>query len=186
MTNNYLNNEINLFTLEDERDLILKAQSGDSEAKELLIQNNSRLVYDIAFKLYTKSNQVNCFEDMYDDGLIGLIKAIDNFDVKFNTKLSTYAVPLIKGEILNHKVDVVSSLDINLSDDSDATLLDMISDNSSTNFVDKIYSDVLKHILQVFIGCFDVSNRAFNRFSICCRNIHHLAFWSIFLSAYSP
>lgn len=77
-------------------ELILKAQNNSREAMDLLVENNSGLVWSIV-KRFT--NRGYDKEDLYQIGCIGLIKAIRKFDVSFNTQFSTYAVPLIMGEI---------------------------------------------------------------------------------------
>ncbi|MFZ7120595.1 MAG: RNA polymerase sporulation sigma factor SigF [Eubacteriaceae bacterium] len=77
-------------------ELIIKAQKGDSNAKEALVKANIGLINSIVNKF---SNRGYDREDIYQIGSIGLIKAIDNFDTSFNVKFSTYAVPMIMGEI---------------------------------------------------------------------------------------
>ena len=77
-------------------ELILKAQAGDSGAKEELIVNNMRLVYSLANRY--KSSSID-YEDIVQQGSIGLINAIMRFDLKKGVMFSTYAVPLILGEI---------------------------------------------------------------------------------------
>ncbi|MBE6140019.1 MAG: sigma-70 family RNA polymerase sigma factor [Firmicutes bacterium] len=71
-------------------------QSGDLSAKEKLINGNLRLVLSILKRFSHKDINL---DDLFQVGVIGLIKAIDNFDMSYNLKLSTYAVPLILGEI---------------------------------------------------------------------------------------
>ncbi len=82
-----MNNEV--------QELILKAQGGDLEAKRILVENNSGLVYSIANRF--RNN--NSYQDIVQIGFIGLIKSINNFDFSFNVAFSTYAVPIILGEI---------------------------------------------------------------------------------------
>ena len=71
--------------------------NGDMHAKDLLVEGNIKLVLSILKKFKTNQNNIN---DMFQIGCIGLIKAIDNFDLSLNVCFSTYAVFLIKGEIL--------------------------------------------------------------------------------------
>ncbi len=70
--------------------------NNDLQAKELLIEGNLKLVLSVLRRF--NSGNVN-LDDLFQVGVIGLIKAIDNFDLSYNLKLSTYAIPLIKGEI---------------------------------------------------------------------------------------
>ena len=70
--------------------------NGDLKAKEELINGNLKLVLSILKKYKTK---VDNLDDLFQIGCIGLIKAIDNFDLSFNVKFSTYACPMIIGEI---------------------------------------------------------------------------------------
>lgn len=72
-------------------------QDGDKLAKDKLVEGNIKLVLSILKKFKTSQNNIN---DMFQIGCIGLIKAIDNFDLSLNVCFSTYAVFLIKGEIL--------------------------------------------------------------------------------------
>jgi len=65
-------------------------------ARDLLIQGNLRLVLSILKKFYNKTDNM---DDLFQVGCIGLIKAIDNFDLSYNVQFSTYAVPMILGEI---------------------------------------------------------------------------------------
>lgn len=76
--------------------LIEAAHHGDKNAREQLIEENLGLVFSI-LKRFVNSNVDR--DDLFQIGTIGLMKAIDHFDTKFNVKLSTYAVPLITGEI---------------------------------------------------------------------------------------
>lgn len=76
--------------------LIAKAQGGDVKAKETLIEENSPLIKSI-IKRY-KNSQVE-YDDLYQLGCVGFLKAINNFDPSFGTRFSTYAVPMIAGEV---------------------------------------------------------------------------------------
>ncbi len=76
--------------------LIAKSQQGDKEAREVLIEKNLGLVHAIVRRFIGRGVEA---EDLFQIGTIGLIKAIDNFDLSFDVKFSTYAVPLITGEI---------------------------------------------------------------------------------------
>ena len=75
--------------------LIELAQKGDIAAKEQLIKENSGLVWSIVKRFYGRGEQ----EDLYQIGAIGLLKCIEKFDFSYGVKFSTYAVPMIAGEI---------------------------------------------------------------------------------------
>lgn len=76
--------------------LIEKARAGEKEAREVLIEQNLGLVHHIVKRFLGRGYEA---EDLFQIGVIGLIKAIDKFDTEYQVKFSTYAVPLISGEI---------------------------------------------------------------------------------------
>ena len=76
--------------------LIGKSQSGDKEAREVLIENNLGLVHHIVKRFLGRGYDP---EDLFQIGVIGLMKAIDKSDLKLEVRFSTYAVPMITGEI---------------------------------------------------------------------------------------
>ena len=76
--------------------LIGKSQSGDKEAREVLIEKNLGLVHHIVKRFLGRGYDP---EDLFQIGVIGLMKAIDKFDLKLEVRFSTYAVPMITGEI---------------------------------------------------------------------------------------
>ena len=76
--------------------LLQKAKSGDETAKNTLIEKNSPLVKSIVRRYKNKGVE---YDDLYQLGCVGFSKAINNFDESFNVKFSTYAVPMIAGEI---------------------------------------------------------------------------------------
>ena len=80
----------------DNSALLIKARSGDSHAFSELVRNNSALVWSIAQRFRNRGYDL---DDIFQIGCIGMIKAINRFDMSFNVKFSTYAVPLIMGEI---------------------------------------------------------------------------------------
>ncbi len=82
--------------MEDVSVLIAKSQSGDKEAREVLIEKNLGLVHHIVRRFVGRGCDM---EDLFQIGTIGLIKAIDKFDLSQGVKFSTYAVPMITGEI---------------------------------------------------------------------------------------
>ena len=96
-----------------EKDILFeRMKKGDTEARELYIKGNLRLVLSI-IKRFSASNEN--VDDLFQIGCLGLMKAIDNFDTTLNVKFSTYAVPMIIGEIRrylrdNNSIRVSSSL----------------------------------------------------------------------------
>ncbi|SKA88308.1 RNA polymerase sporulation-specific sigma factor [Clostridium sp. USBA 49] len=84
------------YNYEDNLELIIKARNGDKEALDNLIQINLPLVSAISKKFLNRGYE---YEDIFQIGSMGLVKAVNNFDPKFNVKFSTYAVPMIMGEI---------------------------------------------------------------------------------------
>ena len=87
---------IKVLSSEEMNELFKKYQSGDMSAKEKLINGNLKLVLSILKKYKTR---VDNMDDLFQVGCIGLIKAIDNFDLSHEVKFSTYAVPMILGEV---------------------------------------------------------------------------------------
>jgi RNA polymerase sporulation-specific sigma factor len=81
---------------QETRELILRAQRGDQQARDLLAQHNLRLVMSIVSRFTGRGTEE---EDLFQLGCLGLIKAIDRFDLGQGVQFSTYAVPLIMGEI---------------------------------------------------------------------------------------
>lgn len=81
---------------EDMINYIVLAQDGDQEAKDILVKNNIGLIWSIVHRF--KNNYYDK-EDLFQIGCIGLMKAINNFDVNYGVQFSTYAVPIIMGEI---------------------------------------------------------------------------------------
>ena len=77
-------------------ELIKKAKNGDNEATEILISGNFPLIKAIVKGYLNKGVE---YDDLYQIGCVGFLKAIKNFDDKFDVKFSTYAVPMISGEI---------------------------------------------------------------------------------------
>lgn len=87
---------------EESRRLFYLAKSGDKKAREELIAGNLRLVLSVIQRFASRGEQA---DDLFQVGCIGLIKAIDNFDLSQNVRLSTYAVPMIIGEIRRYLRD---------------------------------------------------------------------------------
>ena len=91
-----------LLTNEEKEELFQRIQKGDKEAREQYIKGNLRLVLSV-IKRFSGSNE-NA-DDLFQIGCIGLMKAIDNFDASLNVRFSTYAVPMIIGEISRYLRD---------------------------------------------------------------------------------
>ncbi|MBO5292698.1 MAG: RNA polymerase sporulation sigma factor SigG [Lachnospiraceae bacterium] len=85
-----------LLNVSEKEELFRKIENGDRKAREQYIKGNLRLVLSV-IKRFSSSNEN--VDDLFQIGCIGLIKAIDNFDSSLNVKFSTYAVPMIIGEI---------------------------------------------------------------------------------------
>lgn len=84
------------------RELLKAMQNGDTSAREKLINGNLRLVLSVIQRFNSRGEYV---DDLFQVGCIGLMKAIDNFDLNQNVKFSTYAVPMIIGEIRRYLRD---------------------------------------------------------------------------------
>lgn len=85
------------FTKEEAwRNAIYKAQNGDKKEKDALVESNIGLIYMVLKRFVNRGCEQ---EDLFQIGVIGLIKAIDKFDLSLNLSFSTYAVPMIIGEI---------------------------------------------------------------------------------------
>lgn len=78
------------------QELIRQAKEGDRQAKEILLQENAGLVWSVARRFQGRGVEI---EDLYQIGAIGLLKCIEKFDFSYEVKFSTYAVPMIIGEI---------------------------------------------------------------------------------------
>ncbi len=93
-----------LITLKNEEqvELFTKMKNGDLTVRDELINGNLKLVLSILKKFI---NRCDNMDDLFQIGCIGLIKAIDNFDLSYNVKFSTYAVPMIVGEVKRYLRD---------------------------------------------------------------------------------
>lgn len=78
------------------RELLRKAKAGDALARDKLVNCNLKLVFNMVKRFQNRGYEL---EDIFQIGCIGLMKAIDKFDLSYNVKFSTYAVPMIVGEI---------------------------------------------------------------------------------------
>lgn len=91
-----------VLTKEEKAELFVKIKEGDLLAREKFVQGNLRLVLSIIQRFNNRGESV---DDLFQVGCIGLIKAIDNFDLSQNVQFSTYAVPMIIGEIRRYLRD---------------------------------------------------------------------------------
>lgn len=94
--------KLKVLTNEEMIELFKKVQNNDKDARDKLIEDNLRLVLSILKKFV---NRVDNMDDLFQVGAIGLVKAIDNFDLSYNVKFSTYAVPMIIGEVRRYLRD---------------------------------------------------------------------------------
>lgn len=89
-------------TAKENDELMRRLKEGDAAARERFIVGNMRLVLSLVKRFWAKNANA---DDVFQAGCVGLIKAIDNFDLSFNVKFSTYAVPMILGEIKRYLRD---------------------------------------------------------------------------------
>ena len=87
---------------EDKEELLLAIKNGDKLAREKFINGNLRLVLSVIKRFYTRGENA---DDLFQVGCVGLIKAMDNFDLEQNCQFSTYAVPMIIGEVKRYLRD---------------------------------------------------------------------------------
>jgi RNA polymerase sporulation-specific sigma factor len=78
------------------KDLIKKSQAGDQGSRDLIVQKNMRLVWSVVQRFLNRGYEP---DDLFQIGCIGLLKSVDKFDLSYDVKFSTYAVPMIIGEI---------------------------------------------------------------------------------------
>ena len=93
---------INVLSSEETKQLFIDMKNGDESARDKLVEGNLKLVLSILKKF---SNKVDNLDDLFQVGCLGLVKAIDNFDTSYDVKLSTYACPMIIGEIKRYLRD---------------------------------------------------------------------------------
>ena len=91
-----------ILSREEKEELLIKIKEGDEEARQAFIYGNLRLVLSVIQRFYGRGESA---DDLFQVGCVGLIKAIDNFDLSQNVQFSTYAVPMIVGEIKRYLRD---------------------------------------------------------------------------------
>ncbi|WP_088102323.1 RNA polymerase sporulation sigma factor SigF [Halalkalibacter urbisdiaboli] len=84
------------FSDREVKELIARSQAGDVEARDLIVNKNTRLVWSVVQRFMNRGYEA---DDLFQIGCIGLIKSVDKFDLSYDVKFSTYAVPMIIGEI---------------------------------------------------------------------------------------
>ena len=91
-----------ILSKEEKEELLAKIKKGDEQPRNTFINGNLRLVLSVIQRFYRKSESA---DDLFQVGCVGLIKAIDNFDIDQNVQFSTYAVPMIIGEVKRYLRD---------------------------------------------------------------------------------
>jgi len=94
--------KLKVLSNEEKIELLKKSKEGDSKAREKLISGNLKLVLSV---IQSFQNRGENPDDLFQVGCIGLIKAVDNFDISLDVKFSTYAVPMILGEVRRYLRD---------------------------------------------------------------------------------
>lgn len=88
--------QLKLLKESEKTELLKRSKSGDKSARDELIKGNLRLVLSVIQRF---TNRGENLDDLFQVGCIGLIKAIDNFNIELDVRFSTYAVPMIIGEV---------------------------------------------------------------------------------------
>ncbi|WP_188206067.1 RNA polymerase sporulation sigma factor SigF [Alkalibacillus aidingensis] len=94
--NNHVKDERATISNDEIKELIKRSQEGDHEARDKIVENNTRLVWSVVQRFLNRGYEA---DDLFQIGCIGLIKSIDKFDLSYDVRFSTYAVPMIIGEI---------------------------------------------------------------------------------------
>ena len=94
--------KLKILSDEEKRELLVRAHNGDEAARQELINGNLRLVLSIIQRFTGRKENM---DDLFQVGCIGLVKAVDNFNIEMDVKFSTYAVPMIIGEIRRYLRD---------------------------------------------------------------------------------
>ncbi len=94
--------ELKVLTDSEKKELLLRTKQGDEKARHELISGNLRLVLSVVQRFTGRRENL---DDLFQVGCIGLVKAVDNFNIELDVKFSTYAVPMIIGEIRRYLRD---------------------------------------------------------------------------------
>ena len=97
-----ITSKLPLLSKQEKEELFIKIKEGDNEARNKFINGNLRLVLSVIQRFYGRGENA---DDLFQVGCVGLIKAIDNFDLSQNVQFSTYAVPMIIGEVKRYLRD---------------------------------------------------------------------------------
>ena len=95
-------NKLPILSNEEKQELLIKIKNGDADAREKFINGNLRLVLSVVQRFGGRNENP---DDLFQVGVVGLIKAIDNFDINQDVQFSTYGVPMIIGEIRRYLRD---------------------------------------------------------------------------------
>ena len=165
---------VNTLSSAKNRELFTKLKNGDTSVRETIIKGNINLVY-YTFSRYFKNLEVGEYEDF---GLIGLIKAVDSYDVEKNADFATFSIICIKNEILGElkkisktkgDVSLYDGIPWLIEDDEDMQLIncipdskDLIDDFISSVSYEKITSELFatltdkeKELLKLFFGFYE-------------------------------
>lgn len=165
---------VNTLSSAKNRELFTKLKNGDTSVRETIIKGNINLVY-YTFSRYFKNLEVGEYEDL---GLIGLIKAVDRYDVEKNADFATFSIICIKNEILGElkkisktkgDVSLYDGIPWLIEDDEDMQLIncipdskDLIDDFISSVSYEKITSELFatltdkeKELLKLFFGFYE-------------------------------
>lgn len=165
---------VNTLSSAKNRELFTKLKNGDTSVRETIIKGNINLVY-YTFSKYFKNLEVKEYEDL---GLIGLIKAVDSYDVEKNADFATFSIICIKNEILGElkkisktkgDVSLYDGIPWLIEDDEDMQLIncipdskDLIDDFISSVSYEKITSELFatltdkeKELLKLFFGFYE-------------------------------
>lgn len=96
MENDFKNKNHPYLADKEVKDLIIKSQNGDQQARARIVKCNIRLIWSVVQRFLNRGYEA---DDLFQIGSIGLLKAVDKFDMSYDVKFSTYAVPMIIGEI---------------------------------------------------------------------------------------
>ena len=131
-------NNLVVLSQKEMKELFEKYKKGDLNAKEQLINGNLKLVLSILRKFNnTKFNM----DDLFQIGCIGLIKAVDNFDLSVGVMFSTYAVPLILGEVKRYIRDNTSVRISRSTHDADPRLFQILVDGQLVEALNDLVAD---------------------------------------------
>lgn len=145
-------NNIKVLSKEEMNELFLRYQSGDKKAKEKLIEGNLKLVLSILKKY---NNGKHNIDDLFQVGVVGLIKAIDNFDLSYNLMFSTYAVTLIMGEVRRYIRDNTPFRVSRSVKELSYSILSFKEEYQKKHGVDPSFSEISKHL---DISEYEISN----------------------------